>query len=206
MSRTKVQPVLLTLFLITMIVGCSSNEKRADKNTDIYIHPASQVPFPHSIGEFVRTKVIEDSPDHAGPRVSYYLKKRKWEASISVFVYPAPESEDANAKQDKDEEKPNVLLERMNAIRQEMLDAGKDEEHRFVAVYDIAIVKGENPYAGKRAYFRHEVDVFSNAYLFKFGDWFIEYRSVFDRDLEWSEDQFVKDHPWITDTAANISE
>ena len=186
-------------------MGCSSNGRQADKNTETYIHPGSQIPFPHTIGGFVRTDVVENQPDHPGTKVGYYFEKSKWDVSIDVFVYPAPKNEplEDDAKQDNDEQKPNDLLERMNIIQQEMLEAGTDEEHRFIAKYDIVIAKGDNPYPGKRSYFRHQDEMFSNSYLFKYGDWFVEYRSVFDRNLEWHEDQFVKDHPWMADEPSN---
>jgi hypothetical protein len=197
MKRIELIPVLFLVSCTALIVGCSSGGKQPDKNTDTYVHPESKIPFPHTIGELVRTRVIEGSPEYPGTAVEYYLKKNKWEVTISVSVYPAPETKTEKSEAATEgEEKPNVLFERMNDIQQEVLETGADEEHRFIARYDIVTIKGEKPYDGKRAYFRHEDDVFSNVYLFQFGDWFIEYRSVFDRDLEWSEDQFVKDHQW----------
>ena len=84
----------------------------------------------------------------------------------------------------------------MEAIQREIEELGSDKEHRFVAAYDIAIERDGQAFSGKRAFFRDRFDGFSNAFLFEFNGWFVEYRMVFVRDLERIADDFVNNHSW----------
>jgi len=205
--------IFLAFATTILITGCSSNQPQPDKNTETFVNQGSEVPFPHALNDFVRTQVLENSPDYPGPAAEYYLRKDKWEVFLSVSVYAAPmienaeveatvekPDEDAESKEVDVEEKPDPMRERMLAINEEILESGSDEEHRFISRYDISVARGKEKYQGKKSYFRHENDIFTNIHLFEYGDWYIEYRATYDRDLEWLAEDFVQDHPWIAKT------
>lgn len=199
MKRLSVVGVLVVFFC-----GCSSDEVLVPDNAELYVHAGSGIPFPSVHESFVRLGVDEGASDNAGVQVEYHFRQAGSDVSMMVSVYPNPDAKPAGDDDDDQDGPPQSEAQdkRLEVIQQEILDAGTDEEHRFIAAYDIAIERGGKPVYGKRAYFRDRMEAFSNAYIFEHGEWFVEYRAVFARDLEWVAERFVLNHAWAKATPA----
>lgn len=187
----------IAIGLAVFATGCSSEIALVPDSDDVYIHAGSQIPFPPIQGDFVRTSVKEGEPDATGVTVDYRMAKLGETVTMQVTIYanPFPKPEVAEAASDGPP-KSEAQTKQLEIIKADIIASGNDKEHRFIAAYDIAITQGELPVYGKRAFFRDRFNVFTNAYIFEFKDYFVEYRTVFARDLERVAEGFVTLHSW----------
>jgi hypothetical protein len=176
---------------LILAAGCGEDPVSFDENTDVYIHEGTGIPLAYQEGVFTRVRVVEGDMT----RVEYYLNQAKSEATMSVLIYPNPDVPAEGVELD-DAQTTAISVKQLKAIEDEIAASGTDEEHRFIASYDLFIERAGKPVAGKRAYFRDRFDAFTNAYLFEYGDWYVEYRTVFARDLERLAEKFVLEHSW----------
>lgn len=175
--------------------GCSSQEEQLSETTEDYLHSDSGIVFPAILIGFVQESVSEEDD---GVRVDYRLVRGGETVTISARVYRiADANEEEPKKRESTLQASETQEKRLAAIMQEIEESGADAEHRFVASYDIPIMRGEIPYFGKKAFFRTKDERFMNAYLFEYGGWFVEYRTEFIRDLERPAEKFVLDHTWF---------
>ncbi|MFP6596402.1 MAG: hypothetical protein VCC01_03005 [Candidatus Hydrogenedentota bacterium] len=182
---------------LAVLTGCSGNEGEVSGNTELYVHSASQIPFPHTIGSFTRLRIDEGVPDESGTTIEYLFSQVGSDVHVTVSVYQKPSTKSDNVAAAKEEVRHSeAQREQFEQIMAEIIARGTDDEHRFIAMYDIAIEREGKAFFGKRAFFRDKDEIFSNAYLFEFGEWFVEYRCVFARDLERVAEQFLTDHSW----------
>jgi hypothetical protein len=182
----------VVVIAVVLIAGCSSPEPDVPVGTEVYIHEGSKIPFPPEFSGFARG-VISESEDSVD--VPYSLTRGKEKIKASIRVYPNPDAPAEEKPQD-----PFNLTEsmtnRMTEIQAELEAASLDEEYRFIASYDLAIARGEKSFMGKRVYFRTRENAFTNAYLFEYGPWFVEYRVEFDRNLDQLSERILNDHSW----------
>ncbi|MFP6583350.1 MAG: hypothetical protein VCD00_12455 [Candidatus Hydrogenedentota bacterium] len=164
-------------------------------HTEGFVHAGSGIPFPATLVGFGQYVVVDEGD---GVRVEYLLLRGGERVSVSVRVYPNPDVDpDEPKKRESTLQASASQSKRLDAIMQEIEESGTDEEHRFVALYDVPIMRGELPYFGKKAFFRTKNERFANTYLFEYGVWFVEYRTEFTRDLERHAEKFLTDHTWF---------
>ena len=176
---------------LILAIGCAKKVVVFDENTDVYVHEGTGIPLAYQEGAFTRVEVVEGDMT----RVEYYLNQSDSEATMSVMIYPNPDVPAEGVELD-DAQKAAIPEKQLRAIEDEITASGMDDEHRFIAAYDIFIERAGKPVGGKRPYFRDRDDGFTNAYLFEYGDWYVEYRTVFARDLERIAEKFVLEHSW----------
>jgi hypothetical protein len=154
---------------------------------------------------FKRSSITQGEPDDSGVTIEYFLSKRGETVPMQVQIYAHPDP--ADPEEYAKDPKPNQEVQkvRMDAVMAEILEAGKDREHRFIAHYDVVIVRDEKPFFAKRLFFRDKFDWFTNVYIVEYGNWIVEYRNVFPRNLERNGDDFVLRHEWNTATADSES-
>lgn len=182
------------------MTGCSSDQPTASSNTELFTHAGSNIPFPFEMEGFKRISITEGEPDEAGVTVEYFFSQRGETVPMEVTIYAHPDPPDP--EEYAKDPKPNQEMQkaRMDEVTAEILEAGKDREHRFIAYYDVVIVRDEKPFFAKRLFFRDKFDWFTNVYIVEYGKWLVEYRMVFPRNLERNVDDFVLRHEWNTVT------
>ena len=187
-----------TVWMLSVLVfaGCSAPEGFVADGSEDVVHEGSGIPFPAAHIDFVRYSTEPNFDGADGVRVRYGLSKLDDVATVEVLVYANPDA-DPEAKPRESTLQPSETQDAQLAIVIDEIEASIEHaEHRFIASYDVPIVRNEKPYFGKKAYFRTDDGRFLNAFVFEFGTWFVEYRSEFARDLDRDAEKFVQDHSW----------
>lgn len=184
------RPLVVLAFAIA-VLGCGGPAAPVPDGPDTITHAPTGVPLPPEQSGYTR---VNGSVTEEGATARYEMLYGGEISSVVITILRNPEPP----------EKPRLSTLDPSATQEAFLEnvvaeieaAGADAEHRFIAYYDVPILRGDNAYFGKRAFFRTEEGRFLNAFIFEYEDWFIEYRVEFPRDRERNADQFVFDHSW----------
>lgn len=179
---------LLSTWIIILLPGCSptSTPPVPDTNRENVLHEPSEISFPFQVDIFTRIDA-EISSDESLISTNYFFTRANDVITMRVRVYPKPE---------------RSLQEEMEILKKMLLSVEKDPECRFIAAYDISKSQGDTVYLGHRAFFRIRDDAFANIYIFNYGDWYVEYHTIFPRDLEREAEAFVNDFSWSSESSA----
>ena len=189
-----VPAVTLLLFVSASVSGCGSKGDTISlEAVEDFTHAESGITFPGALGRFNRGPLIEsESP------TAYYTAHLAGEAvqlTLSIRKNPDYTPELFKAAQDA-MGTTEALSQRFESMKDNVIASGTDDEFRYIAAYDVSLVRDEKPYWGKRAYFRIEDGAFADVYIYEYGAWFVEYTAFYPRDLEHLAVQFIADHVW----------
>lgn len=170
----------LIVTLTPLLLGCPSapvNPARLGGPSPIhvlgaYLHDPSGMEFPAQLGAFERRRILRYDPDANEISVRYDLVRPGQEIAATVYLYPCKGECGHFAK---------VLEREFDALKTQILSL--HPEAGLLYEGDMQLEQDGKILEGKKAIFRFE-DVFvfrmeallSQAYIFKRGKWFIEYR------------------------------
>ena len=174
------------IVLVATLNGCAEKPTFIpDANQEVVNHVATGIPFPFKHGEFTRAghTQIEDTLS-----ATYFFHRLDETVSIVVQVYPKGDVKIS----DEDED-----------IKQRVLATEEDPESRFIVTYDVPLGQGKELYTGKRSFFRVSDGAFMNTYLFEYGEYFVQYRARFPRDMERDAEKFLLEFKWTDEVIEN---
>lgn len=192
----------LAVAIALMVVGCGGPVAPVPDSAETITHEPTGVPFPPEQSGYVR---VSSTVSESGATARYERLFGGVIASVVIEITKNPNPPEKPRLSTLDPS-PTQETHLENTVV-EIEASGTDEEHRFIAYYDVPVTRGEkNAFFGKRAFFRTDDNYFLNAYIFEFEDWFIEYHTEFHRDLERAAEQFIFDHSWGPRAAADPKE
>ncbi len=194
MKLRQIVGLFVVLILMGAGTGCGSKgESISQKVVEDFNHGESGITFPGVLGTFKRGPLV----DSEFPTADYtaHLAGEEVQLTLSIRKNPDYTPELFKAAQDAMGTS-EALSQRFESMKESIIASGTDDEFRYIAAYDVSLVRDEKPYWGKRAFFRIEDGAFADAYIYEYGAWFVEYTAYFHRDLEHLAVQFIADHTW----------
>ena len=198
--------------MAAVLFGCSTMRPKHLARPEVisaegnFTHAASGMTFPHSVGDFQRSKVLRYDTENLDMSAGYDLITVMGSVAATIYVYPAPSLISIGSP-------PNVVAAARDRLAQNEFEARKREVMHFrpgallIEEREVSLQQGNATYLGKMATFEYE-EVFagqrqllrSHLYFFCFagGKWVIKYRFTHPRFFDATKeiDEFMKNLLW----------
>jgi hypothetical protein len=172
-----------------------------------YVHAASKIVMPESIGSFQRDTIIRYDADGFDVSAGYNLVSPSHAISATVYVYPAPSLVSFASP-------PDVVAEAKEHLTEGEFERIKQAIQRarpggaLIEQSDFRRTEGGQSYSGKLAVFEYEgafigskISLRSRLYLFCYvgGKWTVEYRFTYPnvKDADKEIEEFIHQWSWF---------
>lgn len=212
MNTTNMLKVIVRVAVALFLCGCptmhthylAQPERLATRGS--YVHPASKIAMPESVGGFQRGTILRYDADGLDVSAGYNLVSTSYQIAATVYVYPAPslvsigsppevvagarahltEGEFVRRKQEIQHAHPGAtLIEQRDTVRAE---SGQSYPGK------LAIFEYEDVFAGSRILIRSHLFVF----CYVGGKWAVEYRFTYPKteDADSEIQEFIQKWSW----------
>jgi hypothetical protein len=166
--RAKTLGVAVVLVLFPALLSAAAGPIKADPDKT-WVHAPSKWEFPVKVGEFQRISVYQY--DENGRDVSVGYNQKALHITATAYVYPNGGTE---------------LAKHLEQVQAELMQVHPDA--KLQSQGDWTLKQGERQFTGLKATYTwseparptdRPIDVTSEVYVLKLGDWFIKYRITY---------------------------
>lgn len=212
MKATTLLKAIVPAVAALVLCGCPSMHTRSLAQPEhvavrgAYVHSASKITMPESVGSFQRDTVSRYDADGLDVSVAYNLVTQFHQIAATVYLYPSPSLTSIGSP-------PEVVAGARAYLTEAEFEHGKQEIQQahpgaaLVEQRDISQIESGQTYAGKLAVFEYDevfagsrMLVHSRLYLFCYvgGKWTVKYRFSHPKneDADREIQEFIQKWSW----------